>query len=99
MSQSNFFLAKGIEHFATVKCKIDEGNIKINQHVTTSSMYRVVSANLPFTFDPSTSSQRVLDFNTSRFGRLITDWTVENMNPVMTLYVIIIKQRYNKQLI
>ena len=41
-----------------------------------------MSANLSFTFDPSNSSQRVLDFNTSRFGRLITDWTVENINPV-----------------
>ena len=32
------------------------------------------------------SSHHEFCFNISRIGRLITDWSVQNMNPDMTLY-------------
>jgi len=51
----------------------------------------------------------VLSFNTSIFGRLITDWSVEYMNPNMTSNRMLLDlvylqckkklKRYNKQLI
>jgi len=32
------------------------------------------------------SSHHVFDLNTSRIGRLMVDWSVQNMNPDTTLY-------------
>ena len=35
----------------------------------------------------TTAFRFVLSFNTSIFGRLIIDWSLENINPDMTLYM------------
>ena len=45
-------------------------------------------------FDQSDkSSQHVLDFNTSKIGRLVADWLVENMNPDLTRYRLLLDVR------
>jgi len=40
--------------------------------------------------DQLDNSSHVFDLNTSRIGRLMVDWSVQNMNPDTTLYSMVL---------
>jgi hypothetical protein len=46
-----------------------------------TTMYSIIKKNNKFHVQLENSSQRVLGLNTSRFSRLISDWSDDNMNP------------------
>jgi hypothetical protein len=75
-----------------------ENHQPVASHWQTLSHNGVKSGNLSFIFDhpiiarqlnyigkSENSCLHVFSFNTSRFSRPITDWSVENINPDMTL--------------